>query len=79
VPRALTFQIVDSDLLDDVGAGPAQSISFDHVSDHPSSRSRAFAVTPTSRISGAPPGAPGLTMITKVHFAFLEELPSCLT
>jgi hypothetical protein len=24
-------------------------------------------------------GRAGLTMITKVHFAFLEELPSCLT
>jgi len=42
-------------------------------------RSRAFAVPPTSRISGAPPGAPGLTMITKVHFVFVEELPGCLT
>ena len=46
LPLALTLQIVGSDLPDDraaddesgtyVGAGPAQSISFDHVSDHPS-------------------------------------------
>ena len=46
LPLALTFQIVGSDLPGDraaddesgadVGAGPAQSISFDHVSDHPS-------------------------------------------
>ena len=32
----LTFQIVDSDLLDDVGAGPAQYISVDYGSDQPS-------------------------------------------
>jgi hypothetical protein len=46
LPLVLTFQIVGCDLPDnrtagdesgaDVGAGPAQSISFDHVSDHPS-------------------------------------------
>jgi len=46
LPLALTFQIVGSDLSDDraaddessdnVGAGPAQSVSFDQVSDHPS-------------------------------------------
>jgi hypothetical protein len=35
-PLTLTFQIVDSDLLADVGAGPIQSISFDHGSDQPS-------------------------------------------
>ena len=36
LPLALTIQIVDSDLLDDVGAGPAQYITFDHGSDQPS-------------------------------------------
>jgi hypothetical protein len=36
LPLALTFQIVDSDLLEDVGAGPTQYISFDHVFDQPS-------------------------------------------
>jgi hypothetical protein len=35
-PRALTFQIVNPDLLDDVGAAPAQNISFDHGSEQPS-------------------------------------------
>ena len=46
LPLVLTFQIVGTDLPDDraaddesvadVSAGPAQSISFDQVSDHPS-------------------------------------------
>ena len=31
--RALTFQIVDSNLLDDVGAGPAPTIHY-HVQEH---------------------------------------------
>jgi hypothetical protein len=75
LPLALTFQIVGCDLPydratddesgADVGAGPAQSISFDHVSDHPSwhvqehlqfRRRHGFP-----RASG---GAPGITMIT---------------
>jgi len=68
LPLALTFQIVDSDLPDDraadeesgadVGAGLLNL--FHSITFRPSivTRSRAFAVPPTSRIFGAPPGAP---------------------
>jgi len=58
---------------------PAQSISFDHVSGHHRDTFKSICsfanVTDFRRASGRA----GLTMITKVHFVFVEELPGCLT
>jgi hypothetical protein len=89
LPLVLTFQIIGSDLPDDsaaddgsdadVGAGPAQSISFDHVSAiHPDRFKRICSFADVTGFRRAP-AEPGLTMIAKVHFAFLEELPRYLT
>jgi len=89
LPLALTFHIVGSDLPDDraaddesgadVGAG---LLNLFHSITFPTIHRDAFKsicssadVTDFRRASERA----GLTMITKVHFAFVEELPGCLT
>jgi len=61
----------------DVGAGSL--FLFGHVSGHHRDTFNSICssanVTDFRRASGRA----GLTMITKVHFVFVEELPGCLT
>jgi hypothetical protein len=68
LPLAFTFQIVGSDLHDDRAADDESGadvggglLNLFHSITFPAiivTRSRAFAVPPTSWISGAPPDAP---------------------